>query len=62
MHPPNRGQYEALIAVAKALKIAFETDRKSPYDPEFVAKVLAGEKAKNEGEPGLRVDGENLWK
>jgi hypothetical protein len=62
MHPKNKEQFEALIAVAKALKVAFETDKKSSYNPEFVAKVLAGEKSKNEGEKGLRVDVENLWK
>jgi hypothetical protein len=62
MHPENKEQLNALKAVAKALKVAFETDKSSPYNPEFVAKILAGEKAKNDGEKGLRVDVENLWK
>ncbi|MEO6850313.1 MAG: DUF2683 family protein [Mucilaginibacter sp.] len=61
MHPKNEEQLIALKAIAKALKVDFETND-SPYDPVFVAKVLAGEKAKNEGEEGLRVDMENLWK
>ncbi len=62
MHPKNKEQLAALKAVAKALKVAFETDKSSPYDPAFVAKILAGEKAKNDGEKGLRIDVENLWK
>jgi hypothetical protein len=62
MHPKNKEQLDALKAVAKALKVTFETDRNSAYDPAFVAKVLAGEKEKNEGKKGLRVDVENLWK
>ncbi|GAC1311513.1 MAG: hypothetical protein NVSMB24_31150 [Mucilaginibacter sp.] len=62
MHPENKEQLAALKAVAKAFKIAFKTDKNSPYDPEFVAKILAGEKAKSEGETALRVDVENLWK
>jgi len=62
MHPQNKEQLAALKAVAKALKIGFETDKSSPYNREFVAKVLAGEKAKNDGEKGLRIDVDNLWK
>ncbi len=62
MHPKNKEQVAALKAIAKALKVAFATDKGSSYNPEFVAKVLAGEKAKNEGEKGLRIDVENLWK
>jgi hypothetical protein len=61
MHPKNEEQLIALKAIAKALNVDFETNT-SPYDPIFVAKVLAGEKAKNEGEEGLKVDVENLWK
>ena len=61
MHPKNREQLAALKAIAKALKVAFETDSSS-YDPLFVAEILKGEKAKNDGKKGLRVDVENLWK
>ncbi len=62
MHPESKEQLDALKAVAKALKVAFETDNSSTYDPIFVAKILAGEKSKNEGEKGLRIDVKNLWK
>ncbi len=62
MHPTNKEQAAALKAIAKALKVAFESDKGSAYNPAFVAKILAGEKAKNDGEKGLKVDVENLWK
>jgi hypothetical protein len=62
MHPKNKEQLDALKAVAKALKVAFETDNGTSYDPVFVAEVLEGEKARKEGKKGLRVDVDNLWK
>ena len=62
MYPKNKEQLDALKAIAKALKVTFDTDNNSPYDPVFVAKILAGEKEKNEGKKGLTVDIENLWK
>jgi hypothetical protein len=62
MHPENKEQAAALKAVAKALKVDFETDKGSPYNPEFVAKVLAGVNDRKAGKRGRRVDVENLWK
>ncbi len=62
MHPKTQDQLDALKAIAKALKVSFETDKGSTYDPVFVAKILAGEKAKNEGKEPLIVDVDNLWK
>ncbi len=46
MHPKNKEQLSALKAFAKALKVEFET---SPYNNDFVAKVL---KSKKEAESG----------
>ena len=62
MHPQSKEQLEALKAVAKALKVAFETEKTPSYDPVFVAEVLEGVKAREEGKKGHRVDVENLWK
>lgn len=62
MHPQSKEQLDALKAIAKALNVAFETEKEPPYDPTFVAEVLQSEKAKNSGKNGLRVDVENLWK
>ena len=41
-HPKNKEQLAALKAFVKALKIDFET-KKSPYNPEFVAKIKRGQ-------------------
>jgi nitrate reductase assembly molybdenum cofactor insertion protein NarJ len=46
MHPKNKEQLLALKAIAKALKIAVET-QKSPYDADFVAMVKDAEKRGN---------------
>jgi hypothetical protein len=62
MHPKNKEQLDALKAIAKVLKVTFETSKESAYDAAFVADVLEGEKARKDGKKGLRVDVENLWK
>jgi hypothetical protein len=41
VHPNNKEQLTALKAFMKAFKITFE-EEKSPYNPEFVAKVQEG--------------------
>ncbi|MBD1365708.1 hypothetical protein IDJ77_17970 [Mucilaginibacter sp. ZT4R22] len=43
VHPKTKKQLDAVVAVLKALEISFETDEKSPYNPEFVAKMERGE-------------------
>ena len=40
--PANRQQLAALKAIMKALKVDFTTE-KSPYNPEFIAKVIRAE-------------------
>ncbi|WCT11353.1 DUF2683 family protein [Mucilaginibacter jinjuensis] len=60
MHPKNKEQLSALKAIAKALKIDFET-KKSPYDPEFVKKILDGEEDVKNGK-GVKIAVEDLWK
>jgi len=54
VYPKNKGQMAAFKVVAKVLQIDFKVE-KSPYDPEFVAKIKRGEKAAKEGK-GVRVD------
>ena len=54
VYPKNKEQVAAFKAFAKALQIDFKV-KKSPYDPEFVAKIKRGEKAAKEGK-GVRVD------
>ena len=43
IRPKNETQLEAIKAFAKALKMDFETTgSESPYDPDFVKKILKG--------------------
>ncbi len=48
LHPENKEQLSALKAIAKALNIKIETN-KSPYNPEFVAKIKKSRKEVEEG-------------
>jgi len=60
LHPKNKEQLNALKAFAKALKIDFETE-KSPYNPEFVAKIKRGQEQIKAGK-GIKIAIEDLWK
>lgn len=46
VHPDNN-ELAALKMFMKALNISFKKE-KSPYNPEFVAKIKRGEQAENE--------------
>ena len=61
MHPSSKEQLTALKAIAKVLKVHFETEEADLYNPEFVKKVLQGRKDIQSGK-GVKVDVENLWK
>jgi len=61
MYPKTKKESAALKAVAKAMGISFEVEERSPYNPEFVARVLEGVEAKNRGERGIAIDVEHLW-
>lgn len=41
--PSSREQVTALEAFMKALKIKFEVRKDSPYNPDFVEKILQGD-------------------
>ena len=52
---------KALIAIFKALNVSYEIKKEnskeeSPYDPEFVKKILATKNQKS-----YRVNPENIW-
>ncbi len=60
----DESQVEALKAFMTALKIKFEMAKPSPYDPEFVDKILQGDTDFNEGK-GRKVtldELNKLWK
>ena len=59
-HPKNKEQLAALKAFVKAMKIDFKTE-KSPYNPEFVAKIIRGREQAKAGK-GIKIPIEDLWK
>ena len=60
MHPKNKEQLSALKAFAKALKVDFETE-KSPYNPEFVAKIKESLKRVEAGQYITLDPNKSLW-
>lgn len=64
IHPDNKEKLEAVKAVLKALNVLFETKSEKPYNPEFVKKILAGDKDYKAGK-GKKITVEeldSLWK
>lgn len=65
LHPKNKEQLLAIKAIAKALKIDFETKSdSSPYDPDFVKKIQQGDEDLKQGK-GRTITLEeldSLWK
>ena len=59
-HPKTTEQLAALKAFVKALKIDFKTE-KSPYNPDFVAKIKRGQEQIKAGK-GVKIAIEDLWK
>lgn len=60
VQPRTKEQLTALKAFIKALKIDFKAE-KSPYDPEFIKKILEGREAIKNGK-GIKKSIEDLWK
>ncbi len=60
VHPKNKEQLSAIKAFIKALKIDFTTE-KSPYNPEFVAKIKRGQDQIRDGKV-VKIAIEDLWK
>jgi len=60
VQPKTKEQLTALKAFIKAMKIDFKSE-KSPYDPEFVEKILQGREDIKNGR-GVRIATEDLWK
>ena len=60
MHPKNKEQLSALKAFAKALKVDFETE-KSPYNPDFVAKIKESIKQVEDGNYITLDPNKSIW-
>jgi hypothetical protein len=59
IHTETKEQENALKAFAKALKIKFEVSKESPYDADFVEKVLKGDKEIADGK-GIKMSVEEF--
>jgi len=63
-HPSNTNEMSVIKAFFEALKIKFEVAEESRYNPEFVTKILQGDKDFKAGK-GRKVtmkELNNLWK
>ncbi len=60
VQPKTKEQPTALKAFIKALKIDFRSE-KSPYNPEFVEKILQAKEDIKNGK-GTKIAIEDLWK
>ena len=60
IQPKTREQLTALKAFVKAMKIDFKSEQ-TPYDPEFVQKILQGREDIKNGK-GIGIAIEDLWK
>ena len=60
MHPKNKEQLSALKAFANALKVDFETE-KSPYNPDFVAKIKESKKQVEDGNYITLDPNKSIW-
>jgi hypothetical protein len=58
--PANKEQLNALKAFMKALKVDFKVE-KSPYNPEFVAKIEKSKQEIKDGK-GVVISIDDLWK
>jgi hypothetical protein len=58
VYPKNREKLEALKAFLKALKIDFE---KSPYNPDFVAKIKRSDEDIKAGRTS-KISLDEIWK
>ena len=65
IHPKNKKQVELIEDFLKNLKVPFEKIKdEGQYNPEFVKKILQGDKDLKEGKGRKVTIGElnNLWK
>ena len=63
LHPKNKTQLSILKNLAKEMGMSFETkkEEETPYNPEFVAKIMRSRKDFEEGR-FTAIKTEDLWK
>ncbi|HAQ19146.1 MAG TPA: hypothetical protein DCR40_07930 [Prolixibacteraceae bacterium] len=60
VQPDSKEKMNAIKAFMKALKISFE-ESKSPYNPEFIAKIKQGEEDIKAGRT-TKISLDDVWK
>jgi len=61
VRPRNKKELSAIKKVLEVLKMDFESNDESPYDPEFVQRVLLAKEEIKQGK-GVKIATEDLWK
>jgi hypothetical protein len=61
VQPKNQKQLDAVEAVLKALNVTFKKEEKSPYNPEFVAKIKKSQKQIKEGNYVTIDPSKSIW-
>ena len=61
VRPRNNKELSAIKKVLEDLKMDFESNEESPYNPEFVARVLLAKEEIKQGK-GVKIATVDLWK
>lgn len=61
IHPQNRDQINTVKAFLKALKIPFQENTDSPYNPGFVSKIKKSEASVKAGKTH-KIPLDEIWK
>lgn len=61
IYPKNKAEEKLYLQLAKVLKSKINREAKSPYNPEFVKKILKGQKEIRAGK-GVKIKVDDLWK
>ena len=61
VRPRNKKELSAIKKILEVLKMDFESNNESPYNPEFVQRVLLAKEEIKQGK-GVKIATEDLWK
>jgi hypothetical protein len=61
IYPKTKEEEKVYLQLAKVLKSQINRETKAPYNPEFVKKILEGQKEIREGK-GVKIKVGDLWK
>ncbi len=61
IYPKNKEEEKVYLQLAKVLKSKISRETKSPYNTDFVKKILKGQKEIREGK-GVKIKVDDLWK